>query len=123
MKKERKKLATESPCNGTRLSGFDLRTKEGRRFQAHLKGITAQVKAQHGYITQMQEETARSWATLVILRERLTDSYLAGEDINIQELLRVINTTTRITIALGLLSNEAVDEGETLEDYLAEGSF
>jgi hypothetical protein len=104
--------------NGSKLvAGLDGRSAEARRYRDLVMSYSDDLGGADS-ITEAQRTLIGQAATLQIQSERVQAAVLKGEQVNVEQLTRLANSSTRILTRLGL-KRERRDATPDLADYLA----
>jgi hypothetical protein len=105
--------------NGSKLVvGLDGRSAEARRYR-DLAMSFADDLGGADKLTEAQRTLIAQAATLQVQSERVQATVLRGEVVNVEQLTRLANATSRILTQLGL-RRERRDTGPSLADIIAE---
>jgi hypothetical protein len=104
--------------NGSKLvAGLDVRSAEARRYRDLVISYADDLGGADK-ITEAQRTLIGQVATLQIQSERVQATVLRGEQVNLEQLTRLANASTRILSRLGL-KRERRDATPDLAAYLA----
>ena len=105
--------------NGTRMhpKGVDGRSAEARRFKDLVSSFAASLGGE-GALTEAERAIIRHAALLTLQSERLQAAFVAGREVNSEELTRLANSSARVFAALRI-KREPKEVGPTLPEYLA----
>ena len=105
--------------NGTRIrpKGVDGRSAEARRFKDLVSSFAASLGGE-GALTEAERALIRNAALLTLQSERLQAAFVAGREVNSEELTRLANASVRVFAALRI-KRERKEGAPTLSHYLA----
>jgi hypothetical protein len=105
--------------NGTRIypKGVDGRSAEARRFKDLVSSFAASLGGE-GALTEAERALIRNATLLTLQSERLQAVFVAGREVNSEELTRLANSSARVLAALRI-KHERKEAAPTLPQYLA----
>jgi hypothetical protein len=93
------------------------RSAEARRFKDLVSSFAASLGGE-GALTEAERALIRNAALLTLQSERLQAAFVAGREVNSEELTRLANSSARMLAALRN-KRERKEAGPTLPQYLA----
>jgi hypothetical protein len=116
---ERPSRVRSKISNGSRmLLDVDGRSADARRYRDLCMSFADDLGGA-AELSEAQRALVRQAATMVVQSERLQAAVVRGADINLEQLTRIANSTTRILAKLGIRRGH-VDATPSLGDYLAQ---
>lgn len=115
------KATTKGQRTGLDVPGLGLvdgRSREARLYGQHVADVVSDLGGEAN-VSRAEMELVRRAAGLSVLAALAESKLLAGDDVDISELVSVGNAQRRLLATLGL-QRRAVDATPTLEQYLAD---
>jgi hypothetical protein len=98
------------------LPGVDMRSAQGRRFKDLVRAFTADLG---GELSTAEAALVRQAAALTVRVEDIQATLVKGEAVDDEELVRLINASARLLIALGMKGRKRVHKrDDDLSEFL-----